>query len=129
MPLVLLLLALAVDVEELGSTPQFALQLVGARSGSACWRVSSSPGWRCNCSGVDRPGWVTGSWRNTLPALALVCFGDRPVAGWQRLHRLFVGGILFRGAGAARLSTAACWKRRAWAIPLALVTWVVFGAG
>ena len=129
-PLVLLLLALAVDVEELGSTPQFALQLVGRSIGVGLlagivvtWLAVQL------LRRVDRLGWVTDSWAQlTLPALALVCFATAQLLGGSGFIACFVGGILF-GALEQRAIHGRLLEAESLGDTLALVTWVVFGAG
>lgn len=129
-PLVLLMLALAVDADVIGSPPQFALQLVSQSIGLGVvagvvvtWLAVRM------LRRVDRAGQVADSWGQlTLPALALVCFAVAQLVGGSGFIACFVGGILF-GALEKRGVHARLLEAESLGDSLALLTWVVFGAG
>jgi NhaP-type Na+/H+ or K+/H+ antiporter len=74
-------------------------------------------------------GWVTESWRQVcVPALALACFATAQYLGGSGFIACFVGGMLF-GWRAAQRKHALLLAAEGTGDTLAMLTWVVFGAG
>ena len=129
-PLILLLLTLAIDADVIGSPPQFALQLVSQSIGLGLvagvvvtWLAVRL------LRHVGSAGRLAESWGQlTLPALALVCFAVAQLLGGSGFIACFVGGILF-GAIEKRGVHARLLEAESLGDSLALLTWVVFGAG
>jgi len=129
-PILFLFLALATGSGGEGGAHVLALQLVAEEIGIGvgvglvlallgAWLISQ----------FAERGWITETWRQ-LPvvALALSCFALAQVLGGSGFIASFTGGLLFGGL-ARRHKHGLLLAAEGTGDTLALITWVVFGAG
>lgn len=129
-PILFVFLALAGGSEGDGGTGALAFKLVsedigiGAMVGIGLTVVGA---WLIKrCAGL---GWITDTWRQ-LPvvALAVSCFAVAQMLGGSGFIAAFAGGLLF-GAMAKENKPKLLFAAEGTGDTLALITWVVFGAG
>lgn len=127
-PILFVLLSLAVGVSEEPTT--LALKLVAEEIGIglvAGVGLAFVGSWLLRKTG-DR-GWITDSWEQLpVTALALSCFTLAQVLGGSGFIAAFVGGLLF-GALTKRHKHQLLLSAESMGDTLALITWVIFGAG
>lgn len=129
-PILLIFLALATSIEVEGGTSMLAFKLVAEAVGIgvAAGAGLTFFGVRLLNQCVYR-GWITESWRQvSVPGLAVTCFAAAQWLEGSGFIACFVGGMLFGGIEKShkhKFLVAA----EGTGDTLALITWVVFGAG
>lgn len=129
-PLLLLFLALAAEVQVAGGTPALAMKLVGQGIGIgvAVGLGLTFLGSRLLHSAVAR-GWVSPEWaRVPVVSLAVANFAVAEVLGGSGFIATFVGGLLFRRLPNEHKRDLLATAESTGSV-LALVTWVIFGGG
>jgi len=129
-PILFVFLALAADTGGEGGTPLLALQLVAKEIGVG---LAVGAGFTLLGAWLIRQfaerGWITETWQQ-LPvvALAVACFAVAQLLGGSGFIACFAGGLLF-GAIEKRHKGRLLLAAEGTGDTLALITWVVFGAG
>jgi len=129
-PILFVFLALAADTGAGGGTPLLALQLVAEEIGIG---LAVGAGFTLLGAWLIRHfaerGWITETWQQ-LPvvALAVACFTVAQLLGGSGFIACFAGGLLF-GAIEKKHKERLLLAAEGTGDTLALITWVVFGAG
>ena len=129
-PVLFVFLALAADSNTHDSTGALALHLLAEEIGigvAVAVVLTLAGAWLLRLSAAH--GWLTESWRQ-LPVitLAIACFATAQTLGGSGFIAAFVGGLLF-GWLARDHKHALLLAAEGTGDTLALLTWVVFGAG
>jgi NhaP-type Na+/H+ or K+/H+ antiporter len=129
-PILFVFLALATDAGVAGGTSLLALKLVAGEIGIG---LAVGAGFTLLGAWLIRQfaerGWITETWQQ-LPvvALAVACFAVAQLLGGSGFIACFAGGLLF-GAIEKRHKERLLLAAEGTGDTLALITWVVFGAG
>ncbi|MGD8620292.1 MAG: cation:proton antiporter, partial [Gammaproteobacteria bacterium] len=129
-PILFVFLALSADTGAGGGTPLLALKLVAGEIGIG---LAVGAGFTLLGAWLIRQfaerGWITGTWQQ-LPvvALAVACFTVAQLLGGSGFIACFAGGLLF-GAIEKKHKERLLLAAEGTGDTLALITWVVFGAG
>jgi NhaP-type Na+/H+ or K+/H+ antiporter len=129
-PILFVFLLLASEAGAGGNTSALALKLVAEAVGIGIG-VGVGMTWLAVTllRAVNTRGWVAESWEQiTLPTLAVACFGLTQWLGGSGFIACFVGGLLF-GAMEREGTHARLLEAEGVGDTMALLTWVVFGAG
>ena len=129
-PILFLFLILATQAVGDQGTHLLALKLVAEEIGigvAVGVALTLAAAWALTVCGAR--GWITESWRQMcVPALALVCFATAQSLGGSGFIACFVGGMLF-GWRAGQRKNRLLLAAEGTGDTLAMITWVVFGAG
>ncbi|MGR8934940.1 MAG: cation:proton antiporter domain-containing protein [Gammaproteobacteria bacterium] len=129
-PVLFLFLALATEADVAGGTPLLALKLVSENIG-----IGLAVGLGLTLLGSQllaafiKHGWIPATWRQ-LPvvSLAIACFAAAQALGGSGFIAAFAGGLLF-GRRIKQHKHALLLAAESNGDMLALLTWVIFGAG